>query len=74
MCLGLPAALTLPANPTQIVRRDGSRVAGHKFLSWREEFKRLGIMLRRSEFLLLAPFLVHIVSTGRPCYVHRILT
>lgn len=61
MCLGLPAALTVP-RPEQVVRSDGSKIASHKFQSLREEFRGLKKMLSSSNFLLLLPFFLYCVS------------
>ncbi|EHY59864.1 Notoamide biosynthesis cluster protein O' [Exophiala dermatitidis] len=58
MCLGLPAALTVP-RPEQVVRSDGSKIASHKFQSLREEFRGLKKMLSSSNFLLLLPFFLY---------------
>ncbi|KAL2421664.1 hypothetical protein ABEF95_008396 [Exophiala dermatitidis] len=58
MCLGLPAALTVP-RPKQVIQSDGSKIASHKFQSLREEFRGLKNMLSSSNFLLLLPFFLY---------------
>lgn len=58
MCLGLPAAATIPL-PGQVVRKDGSRVVAHRFQSWGEELKGLKRVMSLKSFVLLLPFLVY---------------
>ncbi|KAL2218993.1 major facilitator superfamily domain-containing protein [Thermoascus aurantiacus ATCC 26904] len=58
MCLGLPAAATIPL-PGQVIRKDGSRVVAHRFQSWGEELKGLKRVMSLKSFVLLLPFLVY---------------
>ncbi|KAH8699120.1 major facilitator superfamily domain-containing protein, partial [Talaromyces proteolyticus] len=59
MCLGLPAALTVPRHPQKVIRTDGSRVRPHKFLSWKEEIRGFTEIITRKEFLLLVPYFIY---------------
>lgn len=61
MCLGLPAALTIP-RAEQVVRGDGSQVAAHKFQSLRQEFAGLKRTLTSTNFLLLLPYFLYCVG------------
>ncbi|KIW10692.1 hypothetical protein PV08_11656 [Exophiala spinifera] len=58
MCLGLIPALTVP-RPDQVVRKDGSHIAAHKFQSLQEEFIGLKRSLVSINFLLLLPYILY---------------
>lgn len=64
MCLGLPAALTVP-RPDKVIRGDGSRVVMHRTRSLKREIIGLGRVMKLKSFLILFPYLVYWVCIPR---------